>query len=81
MAISGKVRNVRYSPTIMRLALSLWSKAGNTVYKELREFIFITLPSRQILQASLKELTIPEGYVSTFEFFRYASQRTKYESQ
>ena len=51
--LDGNDKQVRFSPTIMRMALSLWSKA-NSAYRELLESILLILPSESTLKETSK---------------------------
>ena len=51
--LDGNDKQVRFSSTIMRMALSLWNKS-NTAYRELFESNLLILPSESTLKINVK---------------------------
>ena len=63
-------RPVRFSPIIMRMMLSLWSKY-NSVYWEFLESNLLTLSSESILKKKRQKLSVHKGYCSKHYFTFY----------
>ena len=59
--LDGNNKQVRFSPKIRRIALSLWSKS-NSVYRELLESNLLILPSKSTLKKKHQKLNVHEGY-------------------
>ena len=51
--LDGNDKQVRFSPTIVRMAFSLWSKS-NSAYRELLESNLLILPSESTLKRNIK---------------------------
>ena len=59
--LNNNDKQLRFSPTIMRMALSLWSKS-NSAYRELLESSLLILPSESTLKENRNNLSVHEGY-------------------
>ena len=62
LSLQKNSKDIRYSPHILQLALSLWANAGSRAYQEFRESSFVILPSIRTLQHKKSSLSVSEGF-------------------